>query len=98
MKTVLFIAVALITFSVVLAFASCPKGCEEHQGTCACDQAPAEFAPSVVPSNEKPPRSGQLSQDAVEASTQASLTYQDAQHDQEIKDADTAGKTAAGIK
>jgi hypothetical protein len=47
----------LIVLSSSLSFA-CDKGCEEHEGVCACE-APTEQATqadSAVPSDEKPPR------------------------------------------
>jgi len=36
---------------------TCGKNCTPYEGKCACDAA-AETAPSVIPSDEKPPKSG----------------------------------------
>ena len=89
----------LLTFLLSSNAGACDSGCTPYQGTCACDQKP-EPAPSVKPSDEKPPRSGMPSyQDpSVKATTPSNLTVQDMKWDQERTDADTQGKKAAGIR
>lgn len=62
---------------------------------CACDLKPAETAPVVKPSDEKPPRTGLTAQDA---DMPGNLIYKDAQMDQEKQEADHAGKKAAGLE
>ncbi len=83
----------LLLASPVVAL-ECGKGCYEYDHTCACDAAP-ESAPPAKPSDEKPPRSGR--HEVTDAAMPQSLIYQDAKQDQDKKDADTAGKLAAGI-
>lgn len=92
--------VAVILFlAVPVVAADCPKGCEPHQGVCACDQAP-EIAPSFQPmSDEKPPKNQipawQLGE--VKADMPKSLAAEDEKLDKSRVDADTAGKMEAGV-
>lgn len=93
MKTILLLLLA------VPVMASCPNGSTEYQGLCASDQMP-EISPSVKPSDEKAPQSGMPSYQAagVKATEPQSLIYQDAKQDQDRKDAESAGKIAAGVQ
>jgi len=88
--------VALLASNAV----ACGTGCFEYNGSCACDSAPEKsVTPEVVPSDEKPPRSGIPSwQDpTIKASEPQSLIYQDSKSDADKKAADVEGKKAAGI-
>ena len=72
---------AVLVMVLAMPAAACDKGCVEYEGNCACEQAPAEQAPSVAPSDELPPRSGRPSYEApgVVVSTQPNLISQDEQ-------------------
>lgn len=98
MKTIILLGVLAMPPLAGTNAHGCEQGCEEHQGVCACYGTP-EIAPSVKPSDEKPPRnqipawqSGEVVPD-----TRASLIFIDAEQDRKIKDADRAGKDAAGV-
>jgi hypothetical protein len=93
MKTLIVLLLA------VPVMASCPKNCEEHYGSCACEQPPAEIAPSVKPSDEKP-RHSQIPEwqdGGVKADTPPSCAYTNTCSDQKAIDAEKAGKKAAGL-
>ena len=77
---------------------ACPSGSIEWEGTCSKDIKP-EIAPSVQPSDEKPPRSGLSAEHRGDAILMLpSLKDQDEKADQEKAEADQAGKKAAGIQ
>ena len=96
MKTTLLLL--LISTMPTMSHGGCGTGCEEHAGVCACFGTP-EIAPSVQPSDEKPRHNGIPSWQAgeVKADIPTSLSSQDMKADQERKDAEIEGKTAAKI-
>jgi hypothetical protein len=77
MKTIII----LLALSVPVV--ACDSGCEEHSGVCACYGTP-EIAPSVKPSDEKPPRSQipAWQSGAVKADLPPSTAAQDFKADQ----------------
>ncbi len=44
---------------------ACPKGSIEYNGNCAADLAPEKAVQTLVPSDEKPPRSGKAPYEAL---------------------------------
>ena len=96
--TVLGLSGCITVVRTIPEHGSCPSGCTEYQGNCACE-LPAYVAPSVMPGNEKPPRNQIPAWQSgdVKAETPSSLAAQDYKADQERKDADEAGKRAAGL-
>ena len=108
MRTPLF-AVSLF-LALPASALRCGPGCypfrlENHKKeveVCACDAKPAfekDFK-AVVPSNEKPPKSGMPSwqADGIKVIEERNLDKQDAKEDQEKIDADAEGKRRAGLK
>ena len=93
MKTLMLLLLAVPVMAV------CPKNCEEHYGSCACEQPPVEYAIPVKPSDEKPPRSQipAWQSGEVKADTPASTAAQDFKADQEKIDASVEGRKAAGL-
>jgi hypothetical protein len=91
MNAVAFV-LAWVALPLLLA---CDQGCEEHSGVCACSGTP-EVAPPVIPSDEKPPKSGMPSYQAegIKVDTPKSLISEDAKMDD--KKAEQAGK-ASGL-
>lgn len=106
-KILLLNDVAFIVIATMLPFQfqkysmACGTGCEEHQGTCACDAKPIGLALSeeVQPSNEKPRRSQQpdWQTGTVTAAMPPSEASKDAKLDAERASADNEGKKAAGL-
>jgi hypothetical protein len=100
-KQFLINVVAFIAAWLALPFLlACDKGCEDHEGTCACDPSPAEQAASVAPSNEKPPQDKMPSyeREGIHADMPPSQTAQLEQEDKQKAQADFEGKKAAGLK
>ena len=91
--------IVLLLLLAVPVMAVCPNGCEDHYGSCACDQPPSEFAVPVKTSDEKPPRSQipAWQSGEVKADTPASTAAQDFKADQEKIDASVEGRKAAGL-
>ncbi len=93
--------VAFVLAWVALPFLlACDKGCENHNGVCACDQLPvADTTPQAKPSDEKPPQDKMPSyqREGIHADMPASTAIQDAELDREKQQADFEGKKAAGL-
>jgi hypothetical protein len=89
---------AVLMFMAQIAGA-CPSGSIEWEGTCSKDIQP-EIAPSVQPSDEKPPKSGMPSYQAegVNAVMPPSCAAEDAKQDQAKAEAEAQGKRAAGLQ
>lgn len=92
----LLLAVLLL---VPMSAVACDKGCYVFKDTCACDASP-ELAPSVEPSDEKPPSDKMPSyqREGIKLIDVPSMTAADAKLDREKSDANKEGKAAAGIK
>lgn len=90
-------------WAVLPILLACDKGCEEHDGVCACD-IPAEKAQSVtdasVVSDEKPARHPEPAwqRGEVKADMPASTAFKDALADEAKARAEAEGKAKAGIK
>lgn len=96
MKRALLLGMLLVAQSA----AACNKGCEEHQGVCACDQKP-DAAPDVqAASEEQPPKDKMPSyqREGIHADMPASTAGADARMDADRLAADQAGKKAAGVE
>lgn len=77
----------------------CPAGMSEWKGECTYDLVP-ELAKPVQPSDERPPSEKMPSyqREGVEVVKVTNTAAEDERLDQEKRDADAAGKKAAGLK
>lgn len=91
--------VAGLLFVPVTAFAACPAGTTPYKDTCVYDLVP-NIAPSVLPSDEKPPSDKMPSyqREGVVIVDAPNMAEQDAKADREKLEADAEGKKRARIK
>lgn len=89
----------LIGLLLAMPAVACDKGCEDHDGVCACSAVPEQAAPTVQPSDEKPPHNPQPESEMgnMIIDMPPSLAAQDAKLDQEKAKADAEGKRKAQI-
>lgn len=94
----LLVVVAMLLAAPAVA-SSCPSGCEEYQGNCACDLQ-AHKAPEVNYASDEKPRKEQVREwesGEVKADMPQNLIAADSKLDQERAQADQEGKIAAGV-
>lgn len=101
MKTIIMLGVLAMPPLTGTNASGCQQGCTEYQGSCACDQKPADSGANqdIQPSDEKPPRSGLPAnqREDVQAVTPQPCSIEHKCTDQLAIDAAKAGKSAAGV-